>query len=235
MFARSLTRCVTPRATTVAARRTAGVVRVSMPTLHRTYASIAVPRIGEPAPDFSAKALVNGEFKDIKLSDYAGKYLVLFFYPLDFTFVCPTEIIAFSEKAEEFRKIGAEVVGVSIDSLFTHKAWTSTPQKSGGLGKINIPLIADVNKSLSESYGALFLETGFSLRSLYIIGPNGNLRHVTMNEPPVGRNPDEVLRLVQAFQFHDKHGEVCPAGWRPGQDTINTADSNKYFSKHGKE
>eukprot|EP01126_Amoeba_proteus_P020795 TRINITY_DN2111_c0_g1_i19.p1 TRINITY_DN2111_c0_g1~~TRINITY_DN2111_c0_g1_i19.p1 ORF type:complete len:219 (+),score=21.58 TRINITY_DN2111_c0_g1_i19:94-750(+) len=209
--------------------------RVPLRVPARFGSTVSIPSIGSPAPDFSAKALVNGEFKEIKLSDYKGKYLVLFFYPLDFTFVCPTEIIAFSEKAEEFRKNGAEVVGVSIDSVFTHAAWVRTPQKQGGLGKINIPLIADVNRNLSESYGALFGNTGFSLRALYIVGPTGNLRHVTMNEPPVGRNPDEILRLVQAFQYNDAHGEVCPANWRPGSDTINPAQSSKYFEKHGKE
>ncbi|XP_073443519.1 peroxiredoxin-2 [Dendrobates tinctorius] len=189
--------------------------------------------IGKPAPDFQATAVVNGEFKDIKLADYRGKYLVLFFYPLDFTFVCPTEIIAFSERAEEFRKIGCEVIGASVDSHFSHLAWTNVPRKDGGLGPMNIPLLSDLKRTISKDYGVLKEEDGVAYRGLFIIDNKGILRQITINDLPVGRCVDEVLRLVQAFQFTDKHGEVCPAGWRPGSCTIkpNVKDSKAYFSK----
>ncbi|KAG9468181.1 peroxiredoxin-2 [Eleutherodactylus coqui] len=189
--------------------------------------------IGKPAPDFQATAVVNGEFKEIKLSDYRGKYLVLFFYPLDFTFVCPTEIISFSERAEEFRKIGCEVIGASVDSHFTHLAWTNVPRKDGGLGPMNIPLLSDLKHTISKEYGVLKEEDGVAYRGLFIIDNKGILRQITINDLPVGRCVDEVLRLVQAFQFTDKHGEVCPAGWKPGSRTIkpNVKDSKEYFSK----
>merc|ERR1711937_153403 len=187
--------------------------------------------IGKPAPDFSVEALVDGQFKKVSLSDYKGKYLVLFFYPLDFTFVCPTEIIAFSDRAEEFRAIGCEVVAASVDSHFTHLAWTQTPRKEGGLGEMKIPLLSDLTKKMSKDYGVLLEDQGISLRGLFIINPEGILRQITMNDLPVGRDVDETLRLVQAFQFTDKNGEVCPAGWKPGSATIipNPQDKIMYF------
>lgn len=190
--------------------------------------------IGKPAPPFQATAVMDGAFKEVKLCDYKGKYLVLFFYPLDFTFVCPTEIIAFSERAEDFRKLGCEVLGVSVDSQFTHLAWINTPRKEGGLGPLNIPLLADVTRNLSEDYGVLKKDEGIAYRGLFIIDGKGVLRQITVNDLPVGRSVDEVLRLVQAFQYTDEHGEVCPAGWKPGSDTIkpNVDDSKEYFSKH---
>jgi len=189
--------------------------------------------IGKPAPAFTAEAVVDGDFQKVSLSDYKGKYLVFFFYPLDFTFVCPTEIIAFSDRADEFRKIGAEVVAASVDSHFTHLAWTKTPRKEGGLGKMNIPLVSDLTKSISRDYGVLLEDQGITLRGLFIIDPQGVVRQITINDLPVGRDVDETLRLVQAFQYVDKHGEVCPAGWKPGKDTIipNPNDKIKYFQK----
>ncbi|XP_044134883.1 peroxiredoxin-2 isoform X2 [Bufo gargarizans] len=189
--------------------------------------------IGKPAPDFQATAVVNGEFKEVKLADYRGKYVVLFFYPLDFTFVCPTEIIAFSEHADEFRKIGCEVIGASVDSHFSHLAWTNVPRKEGGLGPMNIPLLSDLKHTISRDYGVLKEEDGVAYRGLFIIDSKGILRQITINDLPVGRSVDEVLRLVQAFQFTDQHGEVCPAGWKPGSRTIkpNVKDSKDYFSK----
>merc|ERR1712060_43353 len=189
--------------------------------------------IGKPAPAFSGTAVLNGEFKELKLSDYAGKYLVFFFYPLDFTFVCPTEIIAFSDRADEFRKIGAEVIGASVDSHFTHLAWIKTPRKEGGLGKMNIPLVSDLTKEISRSYGVLLEDQGITLRGLFIIDPHGIVRQITINDLPVGRDVDETLRLVQAFQYVDKHGEVCPAGWKPGKDTMKAdpKGSKAYFNK----
>lgn len=190
-------------------------------------------RLTKPAPEFKGQAVVDGEFKDISLSNYKGKYLVLFFYPLDFTFVCPTEIIAFSDRVEEFRAINCEVVACSTDSVFSHLAWTNTPRKQGGLGNMKIPLLADKTMEISRTYGVLKEDDGISFRGLFIIDDKGNLRQITMNDLPVGRSVDETLRLVQAFQFTDKHGEVCPAGWKPGADTIrpNVKDSQKYFQK----
>lgn len=189
--------------------------------------------IGKPAPEFKAQAVVNGEFKEVTLSEYKGKYVVLFFYPLDFTFVCPTEIIAFSERAEEFRKIGCEIIAASTDSHFSHLAWVNTPRKEGGLGPMKIPILADTNHQISKDYGVLKEEDGVAFRGLFIIDVKGILRQITINDLPVGRDVDETLRLVQAFQYTDKHGEVCPAGWRPGQDTIKVGvkESKEYFGK----
>uniref|UniRef100_K3WQJ1 thioredoxin-dependent peroxiredoxin n=1 Tax=Globisporangium ultimum (strain ATCC 200006 / CBS 805.95 / DAOM BR144) TaxID=431595 RepID=K3WQJ1_GLOUD len=192
------------------------------------------PKIRRPAPAFTADAVVNGEFQKVSLSDYKGKYVVLFFYPLDFTFVCPTEIIAFSEKAEEFRKIGCEVLGCSTDSKFSHLAWINTPRKKGGLGEMNIPLIADYNKDIARAYDVLVEdgdEDGASFRGAFIIDGNGILRQITVNDLPVGRNVDEMLRLVEAFQYTDEHGEVCPAGWKKGKATMkaDVKGSLEYF------
>lgn len=191
------------------------------------------PKLTAAAPPFSGTAVVNGDFKQISLSDYKGKYLVLFFYPLDFTFVCPTEIIAFSDRVEEFRKIGCEVVACSTDSHFSHLAWINTPRKQGGLGEMKIPLLADKNSEVARAYGVLKEDEGITFRGLFIIDKKGNLRQITVNDLPVGRSVDETLRLVQAFQFTDEHGEVCPAGWKPGAATLkpNTKDSKSYFEK----
>jgi len=188
-------------------------------------------RISKPAPYWEGNAVVNGSFKTLKLSDYKGKYLLLLFYPLDFTFVCPTEIIAFSDRAHEFRRINAEVVALSVDSEFTHLAWIKTPRKKGGLGSVTIPLLSDLTKQISKDYGVLLEDVGHTLRGLFIIDGKGILRQITMNDLPVGRSVDETLRLVQAFQYTDKHGEVCPAGWKPGADTIipHPDKKEKYF------
>jgi len=173
-----------------------------------------------PAPKFKGTAVVNGAFKDISLEDYKGKYVVLFFYPLDFTFVCPTEIIAFSERVEEFKKLNCEVIAASTDSHFSHLAWCEKPRKQGGLGEMKIPLLADKNMSISRAYGVLKEDEGVPFRGLFIIDDKQILRQITINDLPVGRDVDETLRLVQAFKFTDEHGEVCPAGWRPGASTM---------------
>ncbi|KAF1314600.1 Thioredoxin peroxidase, partial [Globisporangium splendens] len=191
--------------------------------------------IRRPAPAFTAEAVVDGEFKTVSLSDYKGKYVVLFFYPLDFTFVCPTEICAFSDRIEDFKKLGVEVLGCSIDSKFTHLAWINTPRKKGGLGPMNIPLIADINKDLCTKYEVLVKDgegdVGVAFRGLFIIDREGILRQITINDLPIGRNVDEVLRLIEAFQYNEEHGEVCPAGWKKGSKgmTANPTDSLKYF------
>ena len=165
-----------------------------------------------PAPYFSGTAVVKGEFSTLKLTDFVGKYLILLFYPLDFTFVCPTEIIAFSDRFKEFQDLNTEVVGISTDSQFTHLAWVNTPRKQGGLGSINLPLLSDLTHQISKDYGVYLEHLGHSLRGLFIIDGKGIVRQITMNDLPVGRSVDETLRLVQAFQYSDVHGEVCPAG-----------------------
>ncbi|KAJ8250161.1 hypothetical protein COCON_G00220830 [Conger conger] len=189
------------------------------------------PVVTQHAPHFQGTAVHHGEFKEISLDDYKGKYLVLFFYPLDFTFVCPTEIIAFSDKASEFHDVNCEVVGVSVDSHFTHLAWINTPRKNGGLGKLNIPLLADLNKQVSRDYGVLLEGPGIALRGLFLIDPSGVVKHMSVNDLPVGRSVDETLRLVKAFQFVETHGEVCPASWTPDSPTIKPTPegSKEYF------
>lgn len=189
-------------------------------------------QIDKPAPDFSLEALVGSEFKTLSLSDYKGKYVVLFFYPLDFTFVCPTEILAFNDRVKEFKAIDCEVIGASVDSAHCHYGWTQSDRKNGGLGgPLDIPLIGDLNKTLAADYGCL-LDSGHTSRGLYIINREGVVVHITNNSPPVGRNVDEVLRLVKGYQFVDAHGEVCPINWTPGDATIkpNHEEKGKFFS-----
>ncbi|XP_022706927.1 peroxiredoxin-1-like [Varroa jacobsoni] len=190
------------------------------------------PKIAHPAPDFKGVAVVDGKFKTIQLSDYVGKYVVLFFYPLDFTFVCPTEIVAFSEAAARFKEIDCQVIGCSTDSHFSHLAWINTPRNEGGLGSMNIPLLADKSMEIAKAYDVLKDNDGITFRGLYIIDGKGILRQITVNDLPVGRAVEEVLRLVQAFQLTDKHGEVCPANWRPGSATMkpDTEGSKAYFA-----
>ncbi|CAH0401611.1 unnamed protein product [Chilo suppressalis] len=199
-----------------------------------TSTAAFAPRVQKPAPHFEATAVVNGEFNTLKLSDFSGKYVVLLFYPLDFTFVCPTELIAFSDRSKEFENIGCQVIGVSTDSEFSHLAWINTPRKDGGLGKLEIPLLADYKKQISQDYEVL-LDDGFALRGMFVIDKNGILRHMSVNDLPVGRSVAEALRLVKAFMFADKHGEVCPANWNPdtNADTIkpNPKESKEYFQK----
>ncbi|KAM9380002.1 thioredoxin-dependent peroxide reductase, mitochondrial [Phaethornis superciliosus] len=196
-------------------------------------ASRFAPAVTQHAPFFKGTAVVNGEFKELSLDDFKGKYLVLFFYPLDFTFVCPTEIVAFSNKANEFHDANCEVVAVSVDSHFCHLAWINTPRKSGGLGKMNIPVLSDLTKQISRDYGVLLEGPGIALRGLFIIDPNGIIKHLSVNDLPVGRSVEETLRLVKAFQFVETHGEVCPANWTPDSPTIKPSPegSKEYFEK----
>eukprot|EP00300_Choanocystis_sp_HF-7_P000577 c10472_g1_i1.p1 GENE.c10472_g1_i1~~c10472_g1_i1.p1 ORF type:complete len:211 (+),score=37.13 c10472_g1_i1:33-665(+) len=192
----------------------------------------SVLQINKPAPAFKAQAVVNGAFKDVSNEDFHGRWLVLFFYPLDFTFVCPTEIIAFSDRCDEFQTIGCDLAAVSVDSVYSHLAWIEQPRKKGGLGEMKIPLISDITKDISRAYNVLIEDgpdAGISLRGLFIIDPAGNLRQITVNDLPIGRSVDEVLRLVKAYQFHAEHGEVCPANWTPGQATINTENAKPFF------
>lgn len=188
-------------------------------------------QVGQSAPQFKSQAVVGDTFKDVALSDYKGKWVCLFFYPLDFTFVCPTEIIAFHNKLTQFKALNAEIVGISVDSKFTHLAWKNTPRNDGGLGQIDYPLVSDLNKTISQSYGVL-LEGGIAARGVFIIDPDGNIQSYTVNNLPVGRNVDEVLRLIKGYQYVAKHGEVCPADWNEGKPTMKAdpQGSKKYFS-----
>ena len=190
--------------------------------------------VQKTAPNFSAEAVLpDGSFKQIQLSDYKGKWVVLFFYPLDFTFVCPTEILAFSDAKPQFDAVGAQILGVSVDSAFTHLAWTNTPRKDGGIQGLTYPLVADLNKSIARDYGVLIEEAGIALRGLFVINPEGKVEVATVHNLPVGRSVDETLRVIKAFQFVAKHGEVCPANWSEGKDTMKTdpKGSQDYFKK----
>jgi len=191
--------------------------------------------VTKKAPEFTATAVLadNTIKEDFKLSDYKGKYVVLFFYPLDFTFVCPSEILAFDRKLDEFKKRDTEVIGISIDSQFTHFAWRNTEPKKGGIGEIGFPLVADITKNISRDYGVLFDEA-VALRGLFLIDKEGIVRHSTINDLPLGRNVDEALRMVDALQYFEQHGEVCPANWKPGEEAMKpTAEGvAEYLAKH---
>lgn len=189
--------------------------------------------VQKPAPEFKAQAVMaDGSFQEVSLADFKGKYVVLFFYPLDFTFVCPTEIIAFSDRVKDFEARNVQVLGVSVDSHFSHFAWRNTPRTDGGIGAIEYPLVADLNKKISQDYGVL-LDGGVALRGLYLIDKEGVVRHQVINDLPLGRSVDEALRMVDALQFFEEKGEVCPANWTKGADTIKpTVDESKeFFSK----
>jgi peroxiredoxin (alkyl hydroperoxide reductase subunit C) len=176
--------------------------------------------VTQPAPDFSADGYSNGEFKKISLADYKGKKVVLFFYPLDFTFVCPTEILAFADSIDQFKKRNTEVIGVSVDSKFSHFAWANTPREEGGIKGVNFPLVADLNKTISRDYGVLLEGVGIALRGLFIINKDGILKHMTINHNDLGRNVEEVLRVVDAVEYSETNGEVCPANWKTGQKAM---------------
>ncbi|MCX6835688.1 MAG: peroxiredoxin [candidate division Zixibacteria bacterium] len=190
--------------------------------------------VTKPAPDFKAQAVMpDNSFAEVKLSDYRGKHVILFFYPLDFTFVCPSEIIAFNKALPEFHKRDAEVIGVSVDSHFTHLAWKNTPPSQGGIGRIDYPLVADLSKTISRDYGVL-VNDSVALRGLFLIDKEGIIRHAVINDLALGRNVDEALRMVDALQFTEKYGEVCPANWRQGDEAMKaTADGvASYLAKH---
>ncbi len=188
------------------------------------------------APDFTAKAVMpDGSFADLTLSSYRGKYVVLFFYPLDFTFVCPTEIIAFDDALSKFKQKNCEVIGVSVDSHYAHWAWRNTPRDRGGIGQIGYPLVADLDKSISQKYSVL-LDEGIALRGLFLIDREGKVRHAVINDLPLGRSVDEALRVLEALQHFEKHGEVCPANWHEGQEAMKpTAEGvAQYLAAHAK-
>lgn len=192
--------------------------------------------VTKEAPNFKAQAVMpDGTFQQVSLSDYRGKYVLLFFYPLDFTFVCPTEIIAFSDRIKDFAAANVQVLGVSIDSHFTHLAWRNTARAEGGLGQIDYPLVADLDKSIAQAYDVL-LPAGIALRGLFLIDKAGVVRHQVVNDLPLGRSVDEALRLVKALQFVEAHGEVCPANWQEGKATIkpNPKGSKEFFGSQYK-
>ncbi len=200
----------------------------------------SVVQVGKPVPALCGQAVVGQEIVQLSYEagiltidgqKITGQYLALFFYPLDFTFVCPTEIVAFHERLSEFEKVGAKVIGVSVDSPYTHLAWKSTPRNKGGLGEIDFPLLADLDKSASRDYGVL-LEEGIAARGVFIIDPGGVLQSFSVNNLGVGRNIDEIIRLIEAFKFVAEHGEVCPANWKPGDSTMkpDTVGSMEYFA-----
>jgi peroxiredoxin (alkyl hydroperoxide reductase subunit C) len=191
--------------------------------------------VNKLAPDFSAKAVVDKSIvENFRLSDFRGKkYVVLFFYPLDFTFVCPTELHAFQEKLKEFTDRHVEVIGVSTDSWFSHLAWLNLPRKQGGIEGVNYPLVSDFTKKIARDYDVLIEEEGVALRGLFLIDKNGIVQHQLVNNLPLGRSVDEVLRLVDALQFTEKHGEVCPANWQKGSKSMkpNEAGLKEFFTK----
>ncbi|CAM6013879.1 unnamed protein product [Sphagnum balticum] len=192
------------------------------------------PLVGNIAPNFEAEAVFDQELVKIKLSDYIGhKYVVLFFYPLDFTFVCPTEITAFSDKYDEFKKLNTEVIGISTDSVFSHLAWIQTDRKLGGLGELRYPIVSDITKKISRTYNVLIPEQGVALRGLFIIDKQGVIQHATVNNLGIGRSVDETLRTLQAVQYvQDNPDEACPVDWKPGEKTMkpDIKGSKQYFA-----
>jgi peroxiredoxin 2/4 len=192
-------------------------------------------QVTRPAPDFKAAAVMpDGCFKeDFSLSDYRGRYVLLFFYPLDFTFVCPSEIIAFDRYLKEFEERNCQVIGASIDSHFTHLAWKNTPVDKGGIGNIQYPLVSDLTKNIAREYGVLHDEA-VALRGLFLIDKKGNVRHMLINDLPLGRSVEEAIRVLDALQFTEEHGEVCPANWKKGEDAMKPSAEGvaAYLAKH---
>ena len=189
------------------------------------------------APDFTAKAVMpDNSFEEISLSSYRGKYVILFFYPLDFTFVCPTEIIAFDKHLAEFEKLDCQVIGVSVDSEFSHWAWKNTPVEKGGIGDIQYPLVADITKKISKKYGVLLKDAGVALRGLFLIDKDGVVRHEVVNDLGLGRSVEEALRVLKALRHLEEYGEVCPADWHEGEEAMKpTADGvAQYLAEHAR-
>jgi peroxiredoxin 2/4 len=194
--------------------------------------------VGKPAPDFTANAVMgNNEIKAFTLSEFAkDKYAVVFFYPLDFTFVCPSELIAFNHRLEEFKKRNTEVIGVSIDSQFSHLAWKNTPVEKGGIGQVGYPLVADIRHDIARAYD-VESAGGVAFRGSFLIDRKGIVQHQVVNNLPLGRNIDEMLRMVDALQFTEEHGEVCPAGWNKGKAGMKASPSGvaEYLASHSKD
>ena len=187
--------------------------------------------VQKKAPDFKTEALVGMDFKELALSDYKGQWVCLFFYPLDFTFVCPTEITAFDDSYSKFKELGCEILGCSVDSKFSHLAWAKTARKEGGIGKLSFPLLADIKKEIGRSYGVMIESAGVTLRGLYLINPQGVVQYSVTHDLGIGRNVEEVLRVLSALQETARTGEVCPANWTPGKSTMkpDTDKSKEFF------
>lgn len=188
--------------------------------------------VGKPAPAFTTEGVLDGRFQTFSLAGMKGKWVVLFFYPLDFTFVCPTEILAFSDRIDEFRRLGAEVVGVSIDSKFCHLAWIERKREEGGIAGLAYPLLEDVTKTIARDYEVLDEAGAVALRGLFLVDPDGVVQHATVNNLAVGRSVDETLRVLQAFQYVREHGEVCPSDWKPGARAMKPGwkESKEFFA-----
>lgn len=191
--------------------------------------------VTKEAPEFEAQAVMpDNSFATVALSSLRGKYVLIFFYPLDFTFVCPSEILAFNRQVEALRKRNCALLGISVDSIYTHLAWKNTPVNEGGIGNIRFPLVSDMAKNISRDYGVL-LEEGVSLRGLFLVDREGIVRHQLINDLPLGRDVDEAIRMIDALQFTEKHGEVCPANWHPGEDAMKPTPEGvaEYLAHHG--
>ncbi len=195
--------------------------------------------VGKEAPDFTSAAVMpDGTIKeDFSLSSLRGKYVVLFFWPLDFTFVCPTEIIAHDHRVSQFENSNVQVVGVSIDSQFTHYAWRETPADKGGIGQVKFPIVADVKHSITQAYGIEHPDAGVALRASFLIDKDGVVQHQVVNNLPLGRNVDEMIRMVDALQFHEDHGEVCPAGWTKEKKGMSASATGvaEYLASHASD
>jgi peroxiredoxin (alkyl hydroperoxide reductase subunit C) len=190
--------------------------------------------VGKRTPEFKAKAVIKDKiYEDFCLSDYNGKYVVFFFYPLDFTFVCPTELHAFQDRLKDFDKRSAQVVGCSVDSWFSHLAWLNTPKAKGGIQGVSYPIVSDINKNISRSFEVLHEEEGIAYRGLFLIDREGVVRHQLINDLPLGRSVDEALRVLDALIFHEQHGEVCPANWKSGAKAMKPTEQGlaEYFAK----
>lgn len=210
--------------------------RATMEPSPKTVIKAAPTLVTKFAPDFTAETVMpDNRVQKIKLSSYRGKYVILFFYPLDFTFVCPTEILAFNERLTDLKKVSCEVIGVSTDSTYAHIAWKNTPVKDGGIGRIRFPLVSDITKDIARSYGVLH-EDSIALRGLFIIDPKGRIRHALVNDLPVGRSVDEAMRTLSAVQMVDQYGEFCPVDWKPGDPTLEKAKRfmQEYFLEQSK-
>lgn len=190
--------------------------------------------VGKPAPNFKTKAVICNKIEnDFSLAHFRGKNVVLFFYPLDFTFVCPTELHAFQEKIKEFEQRNTQIIGCSVDSCYSHYAWLNTPKKKGGIQGVTYPLVADINKTIAKDYDVLFLEEGLAYRGLFLIDEKGIVRHQVVNDLPLGRSVEETLRILDALIYFEKHGEVCPANWQTGQKTFKpTHESLENYFEH---
>ncbi len=189
--------------------------------------------VGKEAPDFMAKAVINGRIEEnFRLSNFRGKYVILFFYPLDFTFVCPTELHAFQVKLAEFEKRNTQIIAVSTDSWFSHLAWLKTPRAQGGIEGVTYPIVSDFNKTISRDYDVLIEDMGAALRGLFLIDKDGIVQHQVVNNLSLGRSVEEALRVLEALQFTEKYGEVCPADWKEGQKALKPSEDGlkEYFS-----